>query len=378
MESKISRETLRTDKDGFSEPRQWPGQTYWILLVTTIILLFSFTATFVVLMLTGKGKHNLSPEASSGRYTRDANLIKNTDKLSPNVNYNKETLSPTVASMVNYLASDSPMIQLLGETINSNNTILVEVKDDCCVAIAEKDADSKIYPASMTKVMSLLVACENIDDLNEKLTISEKNVTYAAENEGSGVGLVADEILTVKDLLYLTSYKSDTIAVMTLAEHIAGSEEGFVALMNAKVRELGLSNTNFSNCTGLYDENNYTTCREMVAIMTHALDNPFCRQLLTSYTGYPIKTNKHEEGLKIYSSWYSGRFKDNPKLETVVIRGGKTGYTDESGFCLVTYAESKSTGKKYINVIVGRPKGSGLNESISTAEVKKIYNTYAE
>ena len=118
----------------------------------------------------------------------------------------------------------------------------------------------------------------------------------------------------------------------------------------------------------------------MAAIMTYALDNPLCRELLTSFQGYRLITNMRAEEDKytFYSTWYSGRFKDNPRLSTVVIKGGKTGDTDEAGVCLVTYAESKSTGKAYINVIVGKPKGSGLSESISTSEVKKIYNTYAQ
>jgi D-alanyl-D-alanine carboxypeptidase (penicillin-binding protein 5/6) len=226
----------------------------------------------------------------------------------------------------------------------------------------------------------LLIVCENLTDTTTKLTVSEKNVQFMSDSDGSGYGLKAGEILTVKDLLYLTSYQSDTVAILTLAEYISGSEEKFVELMNDKVRSLGLTSTNFSNCTGLHDENNYTTCREMAAIMTHALDNPLCKELLTSFNGYPLVTNMRTEAdkCKFYSTWYSGRFTDNPRLETVTVKGGKTGYTDEAGVCLVSYAESRNTGKKYINVIVGKPKGSGLSESKSTEEVKKIYNTYAE
>lgn len=293
---------------------------------------------------------------------------------------NKEPILPTTPSMSNYIATSSPFVQQIGGVIDSNNTILIEIGEDGCTSVAEKEADAKIYPASMTKVMSLLVACENLSDTATKLTVTQEIADYAERNDGSGFGLKVGEVLTVKDLLYLTSYQSDTIAIMTLAEYISGSEAKFVELMNAKAREIGLTQTNFSNCTGLHDENNYTTCREMAAIMTYALDNPLCRELLTSFQGYRLITNMRAEEDKytFYSNWYSGRFKDNPRLSTVVIKGGKTGYTDEAGFCLVTYAESKSTGKAYINVIVGKPKGSGLSESISTSEVKKIYNTYAQ
>lgn len=372
-------QTRNTGYKHYDEPvephRQWPGQKYWILLVVTIILLLACTATLIVLLLTETDGYSSPSSSTSSSKDKNTQFVEN-----PTSSANKQTLAPTVPTLENYIAVTSPYVTEIGGLIESNNTILVEIGNSTCTSIAEKDADMRIYPASMTKVMSLLVACENLNDISKTLTVSEEIAIYAAENEGSGFGLKIGEELTIKDLLYLTSYQSDTIAILTLAEHISGSEAAFVELMNEKAAELGLTNTHFSNCTGLHDDDNYTTCREMAAIMAYALDNPLCRELLTSYKGYRLITNKHpEEDLcTFYSTWYSGRFKDNPRLDTVVIKGGKTGYTDEAGVCLVTFAESKATDKTYINVIVGKPKGSGLSESISTSEVKKIYNTYAE
>lgn len=372
-------QTRNTGYKHYDEPvepyRQWPGQKYWILLVVTIILLLACTATLIVLLLTETDGYSSPSSSTSSSKDKNTQFVEN-----PTSAANKQTLAPTVPTLENYIAVTSPYVTEIGGLIESNNTILVEIGNSTCTSIAEKDADMRIYPASMTKVMSLLVACENLNDISKTLTVSEEIAIYAAENEGSGFGLKIGEELTIKDLLYLTSYQSDTIAILTLAEHISGSEAAFVELMNEKAAELGLTNTHFSNCTGLHDDDNYTTCREMAAIMAYALDNPLCRELLTSYKGYRLITNKHpEEDLcTFYSTWYSGRFKDNPRLDTVVIKGGKTGYTDEAGVCLVTFAESKATDKTYINVIVGKPKGSGLSESISTSEVKKIYNTYAE
>jgi D-alanyl-D-alanine carboxypeptidase (penicillin-binding protein 5/6) len=125
----------------------------------------------------------------------------------------------------------------------------------------------------------------------------------------------------------------------------------------------------------------------MAAIMAYALDNTLARRILLStetksFVAY--KGNTDEKTVTYYASpdWYQTdggtRFKGNVKLETVTVKGGKTGYTDEAGVCLVSYAESNSTGKCYINVIVGKPKGSGVKESVSVADVKCIYNTYAE
>ena len=363
----------------FQKPREWPGQKYWVLLITTIILLISFTASFFVFLLTDTDGYSSSKGTYSGNYVDKINNQKPAEKATT-AKKEQSTVASTVPSMTNYIASTSSYVNQIGGFIKSNNSILVEIGSTACTSIAEKDADMMIYPASMTKVMSLLVACENLNDTSTKLTVSKKNVQYMTDNGGSGYGLYAGETLTVKDLLYLTSYQSDTVAILTLAEYIAGSEDQFVSLMNDKARALGLTKTHFANSTGLHNDQNYTTCREMAAIMTYALDNPLCNELLTSYTGYSLVTNMRtaDDKCTFYSGWYSYRFGDNPRLETVTVMGGKTGYTDESGVCLVSYAVSRTTGKKYVNVIVGQPKGSGLDEQKSTAEVKEIYNRYVE
>jgi len=378
-------------KTAFPQPRTWPGQKYWILLITTIILLVSFTASFFVFLLTETDGYSTPVGSNTGNINNKL-PPKATENGTENENAD-EDMFVTVQSMSNYVSTPSPFVNQLDGLIEptnidleSNNTILVEIGSDSCTSIAEKSADAKIYPASMTKVMSLVVACENLKNLNTKLVVSSAHVQYMNDEGGSGVGLVAGQTLTVKDCLYLTSYQSDTVAVLMLAEHVAGSEANFVKLMNEKARSLGLNNTNFANCTGLHDEDNYTTCREMAAIMTYALDNPLCYELLTSYNGYKLtlkawdnKEEKHvEKECEFYSSWYSGRFDDRPRLDTVTVTAGKTGYIDESGVCLVTYAVSRASGRKYVNVIVGKPKGSGLNEVISTNQVKTIYNTYVE
>ena len=118
--------------------------------------------------------------------------------------------------------------------------------------------------------------------------------------------------------------------------------------------------------------------------MAYALDNPLAKTVLTSYNGYGVKvydsdTGKEVRSLLVYTDWYSVRFRDNAKLKTVTVKGGKTGFVDESGVSLVTYAEDKN-GKGYINVIVGQPAKSEnyVNVSTSTSEVKYVYNNYVK
>ncbi len=295
------------------------------------------------------------------------------------VNVNTTPLFPTNETRSSYKISTSGSVTTLSgdDFIKSNNTILVKVGADSLTSIVEKNADAKMYPASMTKVMTLIVACERVTDLTAKLTVDAEVAQYAYEQGGSGAGLVAGESYKVEDLLYLISYKSDTIASILIAEYIAGSEEEFVELMNQKARELGLSGTHFANCTGLYNKENYSTCRDIASIMAYALDNELAFKCLSSYRGRSMKVGG--EDCTFYSGWYSGRdrFSDNPKLKTVTVKAAKTGYIDESGVSLVSFAVG-ADGEKYINVIVGKPKGSGLSESMSTDEVKKIYNTYAK
>jgi len=203
------------------------------------------------------------------------------------------------------------------------------------------------------------------------------------ETGGSGVGLEAGEKLTVKDYIYLMAYKSDTVASIVLAEHIGGTQEEFVELMNDTAKKIGMSSTKFANCTGLYDENNYSTCRDIAALMLYALDNPYAKKMLTEYNAYRLDRAEGYTDLTLYSSWYSERFNDNPRLSTVTVLGGKTGFEDVSGYTLVTYAKSKNSEKYYINVIVTRDKtvndgGTRMLESAHVNEVKYVYNNYAK
>ena len=364
-----------------------PGKTYFIILTTTIILLLSFTIALFAVFAKQSKSNNLggADVLGGGNYDDNEDDLQNNAGNSPSINQNNQGNSSGYApgktnpTRSNYVSKTASGFSKVGNQIASSNVILVDL--GTYESIAEKGADDIIYPASMTKVMSLLVVCEQVKNLNTKLKVTKDIADYASKMGGSGFlsgKTNLNDELTVKDLLYLTSYYSDTIAVIMLAKHIAGSEENFVKLMNDKAKSLGLKNTHFDNCTGLHSENNYSTCREMAAIMAYALDNSLCKQLLTSTAVYKISTNSNNYTLW-YPSWYGpDRFAEKTKLETVTVKGGKTGYIDESGVCLVSYAEGNGNLKRYIQVIVGQPKGSGLTEADSTREVKFVYNTYAK
>lgn len=376
MNTKISEEQIKKAHTPKVDRAIMPGPTYFVILGVTVVLLLSFLIAFFAVFANqtvGNNSNNVNIDipqnnSSSGNSNNSSN--NSSGVIGGGLSDKGNALGKTNPKRSSYISKSATNVANVGEEIRSNNVILVDL--DTYESIAEKSADTIIYPASMTKVMSILVACENLKSLKTKLTVTKELTDYAHKMGGSGIGLEVGDELTTQDLLYLTAYSSDTVAVIMLAKHVAGSEEKFVNLMNNKARELGLKNTNFDNCTGLHSDNNYTTCREMAAIMAYALEHPLCKELLTSYTKYSIA-----DKYGIYSSWYSARFNNNPRLDTVTVKGGKTGYIDESGFCLVSYAESRSIGKRYIQVIVGEPKGSGLTEELSVRDVKYVYNTYA-
>ena len=141
---------------------------------------------------------------------------------------------------------------------------------------------------------------------------------------------------------------------------------------------MGLTGTNFANSTGLYDDNHYTTCADMAAIMAYALDNPMAKKIISAYEGraIPIYKNNAKNPTRtptVYSGWYSDRLGDSPKAgASVTIKGGKTGYETIPKCCFVTYAQS-SDGKLYICVAVGDASASENAQSTRT-----IYKNYVK
>lgn len=233
----------------------------------------------------------------------------------------------------------------LGEEIVSGYAILIDI--DSRSILAEKNAYVRMNPASMTKVLTLLVAAEHIDNLNDTFTITQEITDYCFVNECSNAGFEKDETVTIEDLLYGTILPSGAEAAVGLATYVSGSQEAFVELMNEKLEALGLSGSaHFTNCVGIYDENHYCTAYDMAVIMEAAVDNELCRKVLSSRTYTTSETEEHPEGM-ILSNWFLRRIEDKDVGGKVA--GGKTGYVSQSKSCAVSYGIDKN-GKKYICV----------------------------
>lgn len=244
-----------------------------------------------------------------------------------------------------YAAEETEDTLELGEEIDSSYAVMVDI--DSHSILAEKNAKVRINPASMTKVLTLLVAAEHIDNLDDTFTITHEITDYSFVNGCSNAGFERDETVTVEDLLYGTILPSGAEAAVGLATYVSGSQEAFVELMNEKLDVLGLSGSaHFTNCVGIYDENHYCTAYDMAVIMEAAIDNELCRKVLSSRTYTTSETEEHPEGM-ILSNWFLRRIEDKDVGGKVA--GGKTGYVSQSKSCAVSYGTDKN-GKTYICV----------------------------
>ncbi len=378
-------------KETFAARR--PGASYWIILLTTVLLLTTLTVSLFVVLAMNIDGGNEPDTGDVGGNKPSGNKPSSTQKPSQTVATKTGISLPSPTPAGKYLAAASSVQTI--DNISSQSAVLVDITNGALVA--QKNADVKIYPASMTKVMTLLVACENAKDPGALLTVTPQMVEKykLPQNEGASLAFEWKEgnQVTVEDALHMVIYESDTYACWLLADYVAGSEEAFVAMMNAKAKSLGLGSTSFANCTGMYNANHYTTCREMAAIMAAAMSNPAATAVITKTSLYSVDLyengKKTENKVDMWSGWYTGR------LETyrwgaaapyyagngsdIKIVAGKTGYEDIPTSCFVTSGTDTETGRKYVCVQVGRINESqdSINSKTSTDDIRLIYQKYA-
>lgn len=217
----------------------------------------------------------------------------------------------------------------------------------------EKNADVEYYPASLVKLMTAIVAVENTDNLDtETVTYSQavQDYLYLYRLEHGAISnaqLVAGEELSMRDMLYAALLPSANEAAMCIAEHVGGSQEDFVAMMNTRAQELGAKSTNFVNATGLFDKNQVTTARDLAVLAEYALENQDLSEITSAYT-HTVSTNKHES-----LTWYTTVEMQNPEHSYYYdgIKGVKTGSLPESGRNYI--ATVQRDGYNYLLVILG-------------------------
>lgn len=275
-------------------------------------------------------------------------------------------------------ADENSLINLSSAGFNSPNIALVDVAENKIIASSKSGKSNVIYPASLTKVMTLIIAIENLSNenqLREKITLDAEIVDKMIAEESSGYGFKAGDVLTVEELLHAVILYSDGTACLTLANYISGSEANFVKLMNDKAIEMGLQNTLFQNSTGLHHKYHYSTCQDIAAIMMYAMKNPHCARIMTAQSltfGSHFRSNTEGKSYTMYNQALHKDFFTQPNKVTVT--AAKTGFTDValSGNCFVSYGKTRD-GKAFILVTAGAPSRAARN-----SDTVKIYDTYAK
>ena len=253
-----------------------------------------------------------------------------------------------------YSAVEAPNMKSIGEDVVSEYAIVVDANTN--EIMAGRNYNVRISPASMTKILTVLVAVENIEEsqLDDTFTITPDINYYAYRHDCSSVGFADDETVTVRDLLYGTILPSGADAAMGLAEYVAGSQEAFVDLMNEKLKTLGISETaHFTNCIGLYDLDHYCTVYDMAMIIHAAIDNDLVREIMSKHIYTTSPTEQHPDGIEV-SNWFLRRIEDKPVGGTVLC--AKTGYVKESGNCAASFGTDEQ-GSDYI-VVTGMSTSS--------------------
>ncbi len=230
-------------------------------------------------------------------------------------------------------ASVTDATKTLDLELYSENALLIDLESN--TVLVQKNADARIYPASMTKVMTVLVAAEHIENWDETFTMTQSIIDPLFLADASMAGFVHGEEVSMTELLYGAVLPSGAEATQALAIVTAGSEEAFAALMNEKAQELGLQDTHFVDASGLHDENHYTTLSDMAIIMQAALDNPHCREVLTSVNHTSPATAQNPEGVAMTNRFL---YRIRPQQTGAVdIQAAKTGYTAQAMNCCVSY-----------------------------------------
>ncbi len=294
----------------------------------------------------------------------------------------KKCLSCLFAAML-LIAAVLPGVALADfdyNTIGTPHMIVIDASDlSASSPVYERAADEQIYPASTTKILTCLLALEHSSP-DAEVTVGEEirgffetKKGYTTGPSGSSLmGLVVGETVTVRDLLYGLMLTSGNDAADAIAVAVGGTIQDFVAMMNSRAAELGMTGSHFTNPNGVHNDNHYSTARDMAKLAAYAMNNPTFAEIVRtpSYT-VPSNSTRHEDLNLINSNFLltslgSSNYTSYPYEYCI---GIKTGMTTKSGYCLVAAAEKD--GAKAIVCLYGDPaEGSSMDRF---ANAKRIF-----
>lgn len=236
--------------------------------------------------------------------------------------------------------------------------------------VFSKDADTKRYPASLTKIMTALLLIENSNDLDKDIiTVSDYSVNSLLGTGSSVGGLKVGEKLTARQMLYYLLMISANDGAIAVAEHIGGNESNFIDMMNQKAAELGMNNTHYKNPHGLHDEEHYTSAYDTYILAKAALKYDVFKEVVSTSRYKMAATNLSEEKLFVTTNMLQDI---STAYYYKYAKGVKTGYTDEAGRCLVSTAEKD--GYSYIIVLMKCPvTDNGVRVRYEFKDSKNLY-----
>lgn len=276
--------------------------------------------------------------------------------------------TPTDPLETNIYALYTDETVLMGGDVISEYAILIDVLNN--TVVAHKNGEARMYPASMTKVMTMIVAVEHIEDFNKQFTFTY-HITDPAYKAGASIaGFLSSETVPLIDILYGIALPSGADCTTAIAVEVAGSEEAFVELMNEKAAELGLVNTHFENASGLHHPNHYTTPHEMAIILEYAMSKPLLAEVMATANYTTTSTSQHPSGLPLVSTLFGKLYSQPTNAEIIA---GKTGYTPEARRCLASVAETPD-GRRYV-LVTGNAQ-SAESDRAAILDAVNIYENY--
>lgn len=303
--------------------------------------------TVFVLLMTGCGRNDYAFEYSKNHHTSSFNIISSTTPQTA------DTFSADICVVTDDVSEGTFSV----ETDSAAGLFDIRNRE----VIYAKAANEKFYPASLTKVMTALVAIQNgnMDDVlvaTDNVKINESGATL--------IGLKKGDTMTLNQALHILLINSSNDVANLIAENIGGDIETFVGMMNEEAKRLGATNTNFTNPHGLSDSNHYTTAYDMYLIFNEAIKYDIFNEIIhmqnyeTVY--YDAKGKEKEVSITTTNMFLRGNY-NAPNNMTVV--GGKTGTTDMSGHCLMILAKDVS-GNPYIGIILRASSRDLINKEM--------------
>ena len=255
--------------------------------------------------------------------------------------------------------NNSLVLTIADVSVDLYSTHALLVNLDTGDILFDHRGNERAYPASVTKIMTVLVGLEHATS-DELVVYADFEALHQANS--AMAGFVYGETRTLSEVLHASMLSSGADATTTLAYHVAGSYQGFVDLMNETALRLGMYDTNFVNASGLHDDNQYTTAYDIALLLNYALEHEYFREIFTTPTYLFVNSDGDEQVME------STMFRNMPQVvfNGGEILGGKTGYTTPAGLCLASIA-TDGTNEFALITFGATPAGSELLEHISDA-----------